>query len=276
MPGIAAMRGVSRESMESASGLLDSTLVRDVDAASLGQDLFGMARIIHSSVALRRAVTDPNADGSNKADIVHRVFSGKVGDDALEIVKGLVGSRWSAARDLADATESLGITAILADAEREKSLDTIEDEIFRFGRIITANPELQQALTDTTRSTQDRGKLVDKLLGLRANPHSVQLVKQAVVDPRGRRLDQSFDQFNDAIAERRQESLALVTTAVPLTRDQSQRLSDALAQIYSREVHLNFDIDPTLIGGIRIQVGNEVIDGSLSSRLEEARRRLAG
>lgn len=276
MTGIAAMRGVSRESMESAVGLLDSVLGRDVDAASLGQDLFGMARIIHSSVVLRRALADPNAAGSDKAGIVGRVFSGKVGDDAIEIVKGLVGSRWSAARDLADGIESLGITAILADAEKENSLDTIEDEIFRFGRIITANPDLQQALTNMTRSTQDRGRLVEKLLGLRANPHSVQLIKQAVVDPRGRRLDQAFDQFEDAIAERRQEKLALVTTAVPLTRDQSERLGAALTQIYSREVHLNFDIDPTLVGGIRIQVGNEIIDGSLSSRLEEAKRRLAG
>lgn len=269
------MRGVSRESSDAAREQLDG-LLQGGAAASLGEDLFGMARVINSSINLRRALTDPNASPDDKAGIVQRLFGGKVDDGALGIVKSLVGSPWAAARDLPDAAEMLGITAVLANAERDGSLDTVEDEVFRFGRIVAANPELQQALTDTNRSTQDRGRLVDSLLGLRANPHTVQLIKQAVVDPRGRRLDQTFEQFGAAISQRRQESLAFVTSAVPLTEEQSRRLRDILTRMYGRPVHLNFDIDPKLVGGVRVQVGNEVIDGSVSSRLDEAKRRLAG
>lgn len=77
-------------------------------------------------------------------------------------------------------------------------------------------------------------------------------------------------------AARRDRAVAVVTSAVPLTDGQKQRLGAALAKLYGRQMHLNLDVDPTVLGGISVRVGEEVIDGTITERLAEASRRLAG
>jgi len=76
-------------------------------------------------------------------------------------------------------------------------------------------------------------------------------------------------------AERRNRMVAVVTSAVPLSDGQKQRLGAALAKLYGRPMHLNLDVDPDVLGGIRVQVGDEVINGSIADRLEDATRRMA-
>lgn len=276
MAGTLMMRGASQESLNSARAALDSVLASGDVSPSLGADLFAMARTINSVVTLRRVLSDPNGEAQDKAQLLRRLFGGKVGDQALDLVIRMVGDRWVHARDLVDAIESLGTTAVLAEADRAGALDSTEDEIFRFSRIVQANPRLQQALTDSSRSGRDKDTLLDRLLVDRAGQYTRQLVHQAVIDPRGRRLDQMFDGYEQAIARRREQNLAFVTSAVPLTEEQSQRLARSLSRIYGASVHLTFDIDPTLVGGVMIRVGDDVIDGSIRTRMADATRRLAG
>ncbi|MFP5346390.1 MAG: F0F1 ATP synthase subunit delta, partial [Actinomycetes bacterium] len=128
------MRGTSRASLAAAEDRIEP-LLRTVDSARLGQELFGVVGVLDSSAGLRRALTDPSRDASAKADLVGRLFGGKVSDAAVDVVSGMVRDRWSSARDLGDACEHLGAVAVVASAEDDGTLERLEDELFRFGRI---------------------------------------------------------------------------------------------------------------------------------------------
>ncbi len=94
--------------------------------------------------------------------------------------------------------------------------------------------------------------------------------------PRGRSLDGGLNALSKLAADRRDRMVAVVTSAVPLSDQQKQRLGDGLAKLYGRRVHLNLDVDPEILGGIQVRIGDEVINGTIADRLAEAGRRMAG
>lgn len=269
------MQGISRASLAAATERVEP-LLGGADAARLGEDLFAVAAVLDSSAGLRRALTDPSRDGDAKAGLVGRLLDGKVSEGCVDLVSGMARDRWSRARDLADACEELGAVAVLGSAEEAGDLDAVEDELFRYGRVVAANRDLRSALGDRSRSAADKAELVETLLEGKVRPQTLLLARQASTAPRGRRVDDVLESFGEAAAHRRQRLVARVTAAVPLTSSQRDRLVQVLQRVYERTMHLDVDVDPELIGGLRVQVGDEVIDASVLSRLDEARRRLAG
>jgi F-type H+-transporting ATPase subunit delta len=269
------MRGASRGSLLAARERLEPVLAGD-DAAALGTELFAVLVPMDASPALRRALTDPSRDGEAKADLVRRLFEGKVGGTTIDVLSGLVRGRWSAARDLGDAVEQLAALAVVAGAEREGRLDALEDEIFRFRRVVEGDADLARALRHRAAPPSARMELAERLTGDRVTPATLVLLRQAAGYPRGRRVEQVLEDFGDIAAERRERTVAVVSAALPLTEQQRDRLASALRRIYGRPVHLNVDVVPDVLGGLRIQVGDEVLDGTVVARLEDARRRLTG
>lgn len=274
----AHMRGASVGALAEARERIEAALPggSGADAGTVGEELFAVARLLDSSAALRRAVTDPNAQGDSKAGLVGRLLDGKVSAVTSEVVQGLARSRWSAARDLSDAVEELGVQATLASADRDGALEQVENELFRFGRVVDGDRELRAALTDRGAPADSRTGLVDALLQGKAHPATVALARQVVGQPRGRRLEQALEETGEAIARRRDRSVARVTSAVALSEEQSTRLAAALGRVYGRTMHLDVDVQPSLVGGLRVQVGDEVIDASVVARLARANRQLAG
>ncbi len=272
------MRGVSRESLAQATERLEM-LLGGVDAAAAGDvadDLFGVTGALADNPGLRRALTDPSRDGEAKAALVAQLLGGKVSEAGLDLVSGLVRSRWSSASDLTDAIEQLAISSVLAAAEKAGRLDAVEDELFRFSRTVAADQGLRDAFSMRTEGTERKAELVRRLLGEPAAPETVRLAVQAAVAPRGLRTERVLASFVEAAARRRRQLVAEVTAATPLTERQRERLAGALQQLYGRAVRLNVDVDPEVLGGIRVEVGGEVLDGTAVGRLDEARRRLTG
>ncbi|MFI7242261.1 F0F1 ATP synthase subunit delta [Streptomyces qinglanensis] len=271
------MNGASREALaaarESLTALTDST---SVDAAALADELAAVTALLEREVSLRRVLTDPARDGEAKASLVQRLLAGQVGGPATDLVSGMVRSRWSAPRDLADAVEELADLADLVSAERDGQLDDVEDELFRFGRTAASSPQLRAALASRTAGPDAKRALLQELLGGRVRPATERLVTRLVTQPRGRSLDSGLETLSRLAAERRNRSVAVVTSAVPLSDEQKRRLSAALATLYGRQVHLNLDVDPEVLGGITVRVGDEIINGSIADRLEAAKRRMAG
>ncbi|NYI06428.1 F0F1 ATP synthase subunit delta [Allostreptomyces psammosilenae] len=271
------MIGASREALAAATDNLDAlTASTSVDAVKLADELYAVTGLLDREVALRRVLTDPARSGQDKAALVASLLGGQVGGPTVDLVSGMVRSRWSASRDLADAAEELGALAELIAAERASHLDDVEDELFRFDRVVQGSPELRAALTDPAAGTAAKTELLRSLLGGRATETTVRLVTRLVTEPRGRSLEAGLEHLARLAASRRGRLVAVVTAAVPLSDRQKDRMSAALQRLYGRPVHLNIDIDPEVVGGVRVEIGDEVIDGTVAGRLDTARRGLAG
>jgi len=272
------MQGTSRQSLARAQEGLEVLLRQQPAAgrAAIGDALFAVTELLDANAGLRRALTDPSREGSDKAALVSRLLDGKVPGEVVDLVAGIARSRWSRSRDVADTLERMAASSVLAAAQASDRLDTVEDELFRFGRTVYGAPELRDVLTDRAVAGDRKAALVTDLLRGKVTDETLRLVRQAVLAPRGSRLDATLDEYGRIAAERREQRVAHVVVAVPLDAAQRDRLAAALSRAHGHQVHLNVDVDPEVLGGIRVEIGDEVLDGTVSRRLEDARRALAG
>ena len=243
---------------------------------TLGEQLFAVVGLLSGEIPLRRVLADASADSSRRERLLRKLVEGKVSARALDVLVSAVSQRWSSPRELVDGLESLARTALLVAVEQVGRLDTVEDELFRFGRIVAGDGELERLLSDPVAPIDGKLRLVRELVGGKVDEITVILVEQLVSFPRGRRAVAGLEELADLAAKRRQRSVAQVTTAVPLTEQQQNQLSATLDRIYARPIALHLEVDPTIMGGLVIRVGDEVIDGSAAGRLDALRRRLAG
>lgn len=271
------MRASSQAALERAQERWEPVL-REVGAraSALGDQLFGVVDALDSSAALRRALTEPTRDGADKARLASTVLTGKVDQEVVDLVSGLVRERWSGTDDLAEAVESLATTSVLAAAQQAGRLEEVEDETFRLVRLLGEERELRTSLENRHEQPQRRARLAETLLSGRVGPETVQLVTRAARVLRDRSLVTTLRSVTEAAAERRRHLVASVTAAVPLTREQVDRLQGVLSRRYDRPVQVYVGIDPAVVGGVRVQVGDDVIDGTLATRLADVRRRIAG
>ena len=243
-------------------------------AEGLAEDLFGVTRALDSSASLRRALVDPSRDGTAKGGLVDALFGPKIGATAASLLKALVSQRWSDDQDLGDAIESLAVEAVVAAAELGGRLDALEDDLFRFERLVAADSDLRDALSAHGGDESVKAALVGALLDGKASAETIRLVRQAAVSPRGRRFGRVLESYLVIAARRREQLTATVTVAVPLDDTQRRRLAQALTGIYNRPVQINVVLDLAVVGGIRVQVGDEVVDGTILRRLQKAERAL--
>ncbi|WP_433328147.1 F0F1 ATP synthase subunit delta [Spirillospora sp. CA-294931] len=266
---------VSRVSLAEARDRLEA-VIATADLNRLGGDLFSVLNLIDREHGLRRAVSDPSREGADKARLVQGLLEGKVEAAALELVADVVRLRWSKPSELSDAVETLAVTAEAARAEAAGRIDDLEDELFRFSRVVEAEPDLRRALTSRALPIDRKLGVVDALLEGKVTASAQVLITELVLRPRGRSLEAGLAEFGKLVAQRRKRLVALVRTPVELTEGQRQRLAAVLAAAYGHEVHLNIELDPATVGGLSIQIGDEIIDGTIAGRLDEVRRRLAG
>jgi F-type H+-transporting ATPase subunit delta len=266
------MQGSSRAAFTAGRDAFAAALASGADVSALAEDLFGVTGALDSSASLRRALVDPSRDATAKRGLVESLFGPRVSAASTGILNVLVSQRWADDRDLGDATESLAVEAVVASAEAGGRLDALEDDLFRFGRVVAADSALRDALSAHGGDEHAKVALVEALLEGKASPEAILLALQAAVSPRGRRFGRVLESYLAVAAMRREQLTATVTAAVPLDDDQAQRLARALSRIYNRAVQINVVLDPAVVGGIRVQVGDEVVDGTILRRLQEAER----
>ena len=245
-------------------------------AATVGDELFAVLHLLDSEPGLRRALADPSKPADEKGAIVVALLHGKVTPATEELVAATVRAQWAGPADMTDALEQLAVEAFAIAAEESGQLDDLEDELFRFSRVVASEPELRAALSEPVLPDEGKRGLVNTLLADKVTPVTLRLVTEMSLHPRGRPLVVSLDMCTRIAAERRQRLIAVVRTATDLSAEQRRRLADALAGIYGHEVYVNIVIDPEVMGGMTIQVGDELIDASVASRLAAVRRKLAG
>ena len=267
--------GSSRKSLVASRVSLDAA-IKGADAKSasaLSSDLFFVADVLSTNIAVRRALTDPSRDGTAKAAFISDLLGKKIGALALGLITELSSLRWSSPKDLVLVVEQLAIEAEASAANIAGELDRVEDEIFTAATAFASSSELRKALTSD--ATNAKATLVaDILKG--ASGSTVKLVSQLVNAWRGRSIESAFADYQWALAARRNRVIALVRVATPITPAQLDRLTATLTSKVGQPVRINVEIDPSVIGGVSVKFADEMVDGSVSNRLAGAARALAG
>lgn len=253
---------------------LDADLDRLEAGEGLSSELFAVVDTLDSSSALGRALSDPAASPEAKAGLVGRLFGSRVSPAAEHVVTMAAQQHWSTPGELTDAIERQGVRAELRLAQAAGGLTDVNEELFRFHRIVDGDPGLHDAVENRNVPLEFREQLVDQLLAGKVGPATVRLAKRAL-RARERSVALTLESYGELGAELANRTIATITAAKPLDADQAARLQAALTRLAGRAVEMQVAVDPEVLGGVRVQIGDQIIEGTVAGRLEDARRQIA-
>lgn len=259
---------------EARQSALDRALDAAQPTAALGDELFAITDALGGSPSLRRALTDLGTPEEGRLNVVRALFAGKVSQQAQAVLEAATKLSWSTTGAFTGAIERQGVRAFLSEAQQQGRLDDVEDQLFKVGRAVAANPELRVALGERGVQLAGRQQLLDDIIGGKVLPVTQALARRAVA-ARRRTFDTTLEGYLTTAAELRNRGIATVEVAQPLTDEQSGRLRAALSKQIGRDVTLNVIVNPAVLGGVRVSMGDEVIEGTVAGRLADARRKLS-
>lgn len=259
---------------EARLGELDAALDAQQVTPQLAEELFAVVDVLDQQPALRRALTDPGLEPDARGAVIDALFGQRISPATVQVLREAAGKRWGSASGLAAALERQGVRAVFINAQQSSTLEQVEDELFRFSRVVDADGALRAALADRSASLTARRDLVGDLLTGKADAATVYLARRAVA-ARTRSFELTMRGYLTLAAAQRDRAVARVVVASPLTGEQYERLTGVLGRQLGRAVSLQVVVDPTIVGGVRVTVGDEIIDGTVSGRLEHARRQLS-
>lgn len=270
------MRGTSAQSLHEVVRDAESRFAAEHGSLeSTAQELFSVVDVIDGSNQLVRLLSDAGRDPGLKESAARALFGSRIGPLCEQIVLDAVRHRWSEQDDLLDGLEDVGVVALLEQASREDVLGAVEEELFQFSRAIQGSPALSEAFDEAREDPRRRRDIVRRLLEGRAHRLTVALAEQAVGRASDEKPARRVLRFAEFASERRQRLLAVVSSARPLSAAQQERLGAVLSRIYGRSLQMNTEISPDVVGGLRIQVGDDLFDATVLARLAQARHSLA-
>lgn len=267
------MAGVSTESLSKVEEVLEAHA--SLQPLKLAGELFALVDVLDHNGTLRRAVTDSSRDAAARQGIVNSVFDGKISSQAMAVLTNAVAQRWSEDSDLADALERAAVLAVIASAQSRGGVDALDEvlnELLTFVRTVDSNAQAQEALSDHQASKEAKKKLAVALGGPATTAEGVLLLERVGSNPRGLHAARAADEFAEIIVKRQNRYIARVTSAINLSQAQLERLGRALNAVCGRELKLDVSVDPAVLGGLRVQVGDEVIDGTVETRMSDLSR----
>lgn len=258
---------VSRDSL--APKLRDS----GEDAWRIGNELFTITNVLDHNIQLERALTDPSRPVEDKVTVVKTL----IGDDAhpltMEIMSDLVARRWSRVSDIANAAEDFGVDGMMYYADHTNATLQVSIELARLHSALLNLPVVRSKLYDATVPAEARIKLLYSLIGnADFNVVTKRLAEHATCNLRNRRYLQTIQWLINKFSRHMGESMVTVTTATPLSKEQVKKLVAIYSAKTGHPVHINSVVDSTVLGGMRIQVGDEVTDNTVVAQLQHLQR----
>ena len=259
-----------------------NSLLQTVDEAAtvvtpgtgFAADLLAAVGVFASDVQLRRVLTDSAVDVEAKRGLLNSLFAGKLSAPAVDLLVSAAGRRWARVQDYVTAVETAAVSQLAAHAQSQERLGEVEEELFRFTRLVLSDHDLERAL-ESDAEPAAKEQLLQQIVGSRVSAETLMLLVHGAVSPRRRRVSEAYENFSEILAFRQQRAVADVTVARELTEQQKSRLEAALSASFGRKLVLNIRIDPDVVGGVRVQVGDEVMTSTIADRLAEVERRLA-
>jgi len=239
------------------------------------EELFTIGASVASSIQLRNLLSDPSGEAKSKLGALQAVFGKSVSKDAVAFANTLSGLRWSKGSDLASAFEQIGVYVVASIAASAGTLDKLENELFAARQVVDSDRELQAALSSRQAPLDSKVALVADLFKGKLSADASLLVRFAVVGSRHHKVSTVLEHFGKQVSEVANRVVATVTVAQPLSAAQLKRLEATLSKNYGQALNLNVEIDPSILGGVKVQVSGEIIDGSVANRLNQAKLQLA-
>jgi len=276
--GTSGMRSASRDAQLALVDRFDSmaTSLTSDQLSTLSAELASVAQLLLREPILARHLAEATGETEAKKELLARLLGGKADANTIELLDTAVSVRWSATKDFGGAVEHVARLSLLVRAEREHQADEVAEQLFRFGRVLQSAPRLNNLLGDYSKPAQDRVSLLRGVLDRAGgtNPTAGALLTQTIELLHGDRADEAVQDLAQLAVAHRGELVAEVAAADELTESQRRRLAEVLARIYHHPVSVQLNVDPELLGGLSVAVGDEVIDATLSSRLAAAETRL--
>lgn len=276
--GPSGMRSASRDAQTALVERFTSmaaSLSTD-ELSTLAGELTAVDKLLLREPILARHLAEATGETAAKKQMLQKLLGTRVGANALEVLNTAVSVRWSKTSDLVAAIEHVARLALLTRADRENQAEEVAEQLFRFGRILDSQPRLASLLGDYAQSGEQREALLRSVLGQATGTNATAgaLLAQTVELLRGERADDAVGELAELAVAHRGEIVAEVGAAAELSDAQRRRLTDVLTRIYHHPVSVQLTVDPELLGGLAVAVGDEVIDGTLSSRLAAAETKL--
>lgn len=275
--GSSDLRSASRDAQAAVVARFESVAgsLSPDQLSSLAGELTAVAQLLLREPTLARHLAEASGETEAKKRLLQQLLAGKVGAQALDLLDTAVSVRWSHTEDLVDSVEHLARLSLLVRAERENQAEAVAEQLFRFSRVLESEPQLNALLGDFDKPAQGRVALlrgVTDRAGVDATTGA--LLAQTVELLRGRRADDAVADLAELAITRRGEIVAEVSAAAELTDAQRNRLTAVLTRIYHHPVSVQLNVDSSLLGGLSVAIGDEVIDGTLSARLTAAENKL--
>lgn len=267
-----ASRIADRESRDSLAPKLRDT--RE-DAWRIGNELFTITKVLDDSIQLERALTDPSRPVADKVAVLKELLGDNEHPMTMEIMTDLVSRRWSRARDIANAVEDFGVDAMMYYADATDATLQVSIELSELHSALLNLPVVRAKLYDYQATSEARVKLFREVFsGKTLNKVTMRLAEHATCNLRRRRYLETIQWLINKFSRHMGESMVTVTTATPLKKEQIKRLVEVYSAKVGRQVHINSVVDPTVLGGMRIQVGDEVTDNTVVAQLQNLHRKV--
>jgi F-type H+-transporting ATPase subunit delta len=241
---------------------------------AVATELESFARLTIAYPRVRGPLVDPGLPAVSRRGLVDDLGRGQLQPATVELLSSIADRQRVRPQQVPELLAELAADAEFAAADAAGDLDRVEDDLFRFGALVGRTPLLRSALTDSVLPEDNKRALVDDLIGGTAHPRAVRLIELALELQQGRELDRRCRELAELAAERRNRVVADVRTAVSLDTERQARLAEALTRVIGRPVELRCTVDPEIMGSVVVRVGDEVFDGSVRSRIEQAREQL--
>ena len=267
-----ASRIADRESRDSLAPKLRDT--RE-DPWRIGNELFTITKVLDDSIQLERALTDPSRPVADKVAVLKELLGDNAHPMTMEIMTDLVSRRWSRARDIANAVEDFGVDAMMYYADATDATLQVSIELSELHSALLNLPVVRAKLYDYQATSEARVKLFREVFsGKTLNKVTMRLAEHATCNLRRRRYLETIQWLINKFSRHMGESMVTVTTATPLKKEQIKRLVEVYSAKVGRQVHINSVVDPTVLGGMRIQVGDEVTDNTVVAQLQNLHRKV--
>ncbi len=249
----------------------------DATLTTLADELASVAQLLTREVVVTRYLVTRAEDSAPRIQLLERLLADKVGGPTLEVLRSAVSERWSDTEDLIVALQHIARQAFLVRAERAGQIDEVADQLFWFSRILDEQPHLATLLGDTTVPAEKRVTLLRNVIGgagKDVNPIAAELLAQTIELLEGEPAEDAMLRLAGVAVARHGAVVAQVSAAAELSESQRSRLTEVLSRVYNNPVTVQMHVDPDLLGGLTVSVGDEVIDATLSSRLAKAQTQL--